>query len=64
MSRIVVALGGNALGGTPQEQLNIVKKTARRIVDLAQSGNEIIVTNPNVQIYQNGEIKSHEFYEY
>ena len=28
------------------------------------NGNEIIVTNPNVQIYQNGEIKSHEFYEY
>lgn len=47
MSRIVVALGGNALGGTPQEQLNIVKKTARRIVDLAQSGNEIIVTHGN-----------------
>ena len=47
MSRIVVALGGNALGGTPQEQLNIVKKTARRIVDLAQSGNEIIVSHGN-----------------
>lgn len=28
------------------------------------NGNEIIVTNPNVQIYQNGEIKAHEFYEY
>ena len=47
MSRIVVALGGNALGKDPAEQINIVKKTARRLVDLAAAGNEIIVTHGN-----------------
>ena len=41
--RIVVALGGNALGNTPEEQLELVKKTAKTIVDLAEAGNEIIV---------------------
>ena len=35
--KIVVALGGNALGNNPVEQLHIVKKTARRIVDIAAS---------------------------
>ena len=30
---IVLALGGNALGNTPQEQLSLVKNTARSIVD-------------------------------
>ena len=28
MSKIVIALGGNALGKTPEEQLELVKKTA------------------------------------
>lgn len=44
--KIVVALGGNALGNNPVEQLQIVKKTARRIVDIA-SNNEIIVSHGN-----------------
>ena len=44
--KIVVALGGNALGSNPVEQLQIVKKTARRIVDIA-SNNEIIVSHGN-----------------
>lgn len=47
MQRIVVALGGNALGNTPSEQLELVKNTAKIIVDLAQEGNEIIVTHGN-----------------
>ena len=45
--RIVVALGGNALGNTPEEQLELVKKTAKTIVDLAEDGNEIIVGHGN-----------------
>jgi len=45
--RIVVALGGNALGNTPEEQLELVKKTAKTIVDLAEAGNEIIVGHGN-----------------
>ena len=31
--RIVIALGGNALGNTPQEQLELVKHTAACIAD-------------------------------
>ena len=32
--KIVIALGGNALGETPEEQLSLVKETAKPIVDL------------------------------
>ncbi len=47
MSRIVVALGGNALGSNAREQLATVKKTARRLVDLVAMGNEVIITHGN-----------------
>lgn len=47
MSRIVVALGGNALGSNPKEQLATVRKTAARLVDLVAMGNEIIITHGN-----------------
>ena len=40
--RIVVALGGNALGSTPKEQLELVKQTAKTIVDLAENYDVII----------------------
>ena len=45
--RIVVALGGNALGNTPEEQLELVRHTAKTIVDLAQYGYEVIVGHGN-----------------
>ena len=45
--RIVVALGGNALGSNAQEQLQTVKKTARRLVDLVAMGNELIISHGN-----------------
>ncbi len=45
--RIVVALGGNALGNNAQEQLNLVKKTACTIVDLIESGHDVIVGHGN-----------------
>lgn len=45
--RIVVALGGNALGRTPEEQRNIVKETAVHIVDLVEEGNKVIITHGN-----------------
>ena len=32
--KIVIALGGNALGNSPSEQLELVKVTAKNIVDL------------------------------
>ncbi len=47
MSRIVVALGGNALGNNQKEQLRIVKKTAKNLVDLVEEGHELIITHGN-----------------
>lgn len=45
--KIVVALGGNALGKTPKEQLELVKTTAKPIVDLIQHGHEVILAHGN-----------------
>ena len=45
--RIVVALGGNALGKTPEEQLALVKNTAKPIVDLVEKGYEVIIGHGN-----------------
>ena len=45
--KIVIALGGNAFGDTPKEQLEAVKKTARPIVDLIEGGNQVILTHGN-----------------
>ncbi len=45
--RIVVALGGNALGKTPQEQLKLVKNTAKPIVDLIENGHEVVLAHGN-----------------
>lgn len=47
MSRIVVALGGNALGKTPQEQLELVRNTAKPLVDLIAEGHELIIAHGN-----------------
>ena len=47
MSRIVIALGGNALGNTPYEQLALVTETAKPIVDLIEQGNEVIIAHGN-----------------
>lgn len=44
--KIVVALGGNALGNSPEEQLKLVEKTAKYIVELADCY-DIIVTHGN-----------------
>lgn len=45
--KIVIALGGNALGNTPEEQLSLVKNTAKSIIDLVEEGNDVIVTHGN-----------------
>ena len=47
MSKILIALGGNALGKNPSEQLELVKKVSLIIVDLVQMGNEIVITHGN-----------------
>lgn len=43
----VIALGGNALGNSPSEQLKLVKKTAKSIVDLVESGADVVVSHGN-----------------
>ena len=45
--RIVIALGGNALGNTLPEQMAAVKITARAIVDLIEEGCEVVVAHGN-----------------
>jgi len=47
VSKIVIALGGNALGKTLDEQMESVKFTAKSIVDLIESGNQVVVTHGN-----------------
>lgn len=54
--KVVIALGGNALGKDIEEQKEAVAKTAKVIVDLAQQGLDIIVTHgngPQVGMIQN-----------
>ena len=45
--RIVIALGGNALGNTLPEQMKAVKITSRAIVDLIEEGCEVVVAPGN-----------------
>ena len=55
--RIVIALGGNALGNTLPEQMEAVKITSKAIVDLIQEGCEVVVVHgngPQVGMINNG----------
>lgn len=45
--RIVIALGGNALGSTLSEQMSAVKSTSKAIVDLIEEGCEVVVAHGN-----------------
>lgn len=45
--RIVIALGGNALGNTLSEQMTAVKITSKAIVDLIEEGCEVVVAHGN-----------------
>ena len=45
--RIVIALGGNALGKNLPEQMAAVKHTAKAIVDLIQEGHEVVIVHGN-----------------
>ncbi|MBR1526040.1 MAG: carbamate kinase [Prevotella sp.] len=45
--RLVIALGGNALGNNPQEQLELVKNTASTIVDLVEDGYDVVIGHGN-----------------
>lgn len=67
--KVVIALGGNALGKDVEEQKEAVAKTAKVIVDLAQQGLDIIVTHgngPQVGMIQNAMdnlVVAHENYK-
>ncbi len=45
--RIVLALGGNALGDNPEEQLSLVREAAKSFVDLIADGHELVITHGN-----------------
>lgn len=45
--KIVIALGGNALGNSPEEQLELVKQSSKPIVDLIADGHDVIVAHGN-----------------
>ena len=45
--KIVIALGGNALGSNLEEQRIAVKTTAKAIADLIADGNDVVVTHGN-----------------
>lgn len=47
MSKIVIALGGNALGTNPKEQLSLLENVAKILVDLVKDGNKIVLTHGN-----------------
>ena len=47
MSKIVIALGGNALGNTPAEQSVLIKQTAKPIVDLIDMGHQLVIVHGN-----------------
>jgi len=47
MKRIVLALGGNALGDNLHEQMIAVKTAAKAVADLIEEGYEIVITHGN-----------------
>jgi len=47
MARIVIALGGNALGNTPEEQLEKVANAAKSIIGFVSQGHEVIIGHGN-----------------
>lgn len=45
--KIVLALGGNALGNNAEEQLELVKNTAKTVVDLISQGHKVVIGHGN-----------------
>ena len=45
--RIVIALGGNALGDSLPEQMTAVKSTSKAICDLIEDGHEVVIVHGN-----------------
>lgn len=47
MSRIMIALGGNALGDTPEEQIIKIQEPVKVITELVKLGNDVIIGHGN-----------------
>ena len=47
MAKIVVALGGNALGNSASEQKEAIQKVVPGLVDLVEKGHQLIVSHGN-----------------
>jgi len=47
MSKVVVALGGNALGNNLDEQMAAVKGTAEAIANLIEDGHQVVISHGN-----------------
>ncbi|SEN49466.1 carbamate kinase [Amphibacillus marinus] len=47
MSKILIALGGNALGNNAKEQRELAKQAAVPIVDMIEQGHDVIITHGN-----------------
>ena len=63
IKRVVIALGGNALGDTPEEQIARVRAAAPILLDVIMQGNEIIITHgngPQVGMIQKAFTYAHE----
>ncbi len=62
-NRVVIALGGNALGNTPEEQIARVREAAPTLLKVIEQGNEIIITHgngPQVGMIQNAFAAAHD----
>lgn len=47
MSKILIALGGNALGENPEEQRKLTHQAAKPIVDMIEQGHQVILSHGN-----------------
>lgn len=62
-NRVVIALGGNALGNTPEEQIERLRTAAPTLLRVIEQGNEIIITHgngPQVGMIQNAFSAAHK----
>ena len=47
MSKVVIALGGNALGHTPEAQIEAVRRAAPSIAGLIAGGHQVVIGHGN-----------------
>lgn len=62
--KILVALGGNALGDNPQEQMELVKHAAESVADLVEQGHHVAIVHgngPQVGMIQSAFETAHDY---